>query len=125
MKKQLFNKLIATVFIASLGFGATSAIASPDFFQQQINQQLMQSRQKLKAAEAAKVSAEQQKLMSEHMKAMHEVMEKMQALKPKAGITMQEHEEWINEHLKLMDQMVDQLMDEHHVLMGSGNTHKH
>jgi len=124
MKQRMLNKLVATVFIASLGFAATSAVAGPDFFQQQINQKLMQSKQKLKEAEAAK-GAERQKLMEEHMKIMRETMTKMQAMKPKAGMTMQEHEDWINEHQKLMEQVMGQLMEEHHMLIGSGDTPKH
>lgn len=124
MKQRMLNKLVATVFIASLGFAATSAIAGPDFFQQQINQRLIQSQQKLKEAEAAK-GAERQKLMEEHMKIMRETMTKMQAMKPKAGMTMQEHEDWINEHQKLMEQVMGQLMEEHHMLIGSGGTTKH
>lgn len=124
MKQRMLNKLVATVFIASLGFAATSAVAGPDFFQQQINQKLMQSKQKLKEAEAAK-GAERQKLMEEHMKIMRETMTKMQAMKPKAGMTMQEHEDWINEHQKLMEQVMGQLMEEHHMLIGSGGTPKH
>lgn len=124
MKQRMLNKLVATVFIASLGFAATSAVAGPDFFQQQINQKLMQSKQKLKEAEAAK-GAERQKLMEEHMKIMCETMTKMQAMKPKAGMTMQEHEDWINEHQKLMEQVMGQLMEEHHMLIGSGDTPKH
>jgi acyl transferase domain-containing protein len=124
MKQRMLNKLVATVFIASLGFAATSAIAGPDFFQQQINQRLIQSQQKLKEAEAAK-GAERQKLMEDHMKIMRETMTKMQAMKPKAGMTMQEHEDWINEHQKLMEQVMGQLMEEHHMLIGSGGTPKH
>jgi hypothetical protein len=66
----------------------------------------------------------------------------MQAMKPKSGMTMKEHEEWISEHQKLMDEMMGQMMDEHHMMMdmggmakgsgemdcmskGSGDAHKH
>ena len=131
MKKQMFNKLVATTLIASVGFAATSAMAGPDFFQQQINQRLMQSKQKLQEAEVAK-GAERQKLMGEHMKMMKETMEKMQTMKPKAGMTMQEHEDWINEHQNLMEDMMGQMMEEHHMLMdmekmpiGMGDMHQH
>jgi hypothetical protein len=48
---------------------------------------------------------------------MQEIMGKMQAMKPKAGMTMQEHEDWINEHQKLMDDMMGQMMGEQHMLM--------
>jgi len=124
MEKRILNTLIATAFIASLGFTVTSAMAAPDLFQQQINQQFIQSQQKLKEAEAAK-GAERQKLMGEHMKMTHEAMDKMQAMKPKAGMSMQEHEDWINEHQKLMDQVMRQMMEEHHMLMNSSDKHKH
>ena len=124
MKKSILNTLITTAFIASLGLTATFAIAGPDMIQQQLNQQFMASKQKLKEAEAAK-GAERQKLMGEHMKMMHEAMDKMQAMKPKAGMTMQEHEDWMNEHQKLMDQVMGLMMEEHHLLMNSGDKHKH
>lgn len=123
MQKRILNKLIATAFIASLGFVATSAMAGQDLIQQQINQQFIQTQLKLKEAEAAK-GAERKKLMEEHMKMMHEIMTKMQTMKPKAGMTMQEHEDWIIEHQKLMDQAMGQMMGEHHMLMGSGDMHK-
>ena len=124
MKKRILNTLISTAFIASLGLATTFAIAGPDMIQQQLNQQFVASQQKLKAAEAAK-GAERQKLMGEHMKMMHEAMDKMQAMKPKAGMTMQEHEDWMNEHQKLMDQVMGLMMEEHHLLMNSGDKHKH
>lgn len=119
MKKQMLNKLVATVFIASLGFAATAALAGPDFSQQQMIQQVMKAKQKLKEAEAAK-GAERQKLMGEHMKMMQESMKKMQDMTPKAGMSMKEHEDWINEHQKLMSQMMEQMMGEHHMMMGMG-----
>jgi len=124
MNKRIINILIATAFIASLGFTVTSAMAGPDLIQQQLNRQFTASQQKLKEAEAAK-GAERQKLMGEHMKMMHEAMDKMQAMKPKSEMTMQEHEDWINEHQKLMDQVMGQMMEEHHMLMNSGSAHKH
>jgi len=124
MEKRILNKLITTAFIASLGLTVTSAMAGPDLIQQQLNRQFTESQQKLKEAEATK-GAERKKLMSEHMKMMHEIMTKMQAMKPKAGMTMQEHEDWISEHQKLMDKAMGQMMEEHHMLMSSGGKNKH
>lgn len=120
MKKQILSKFLATLFIASIGLAATSALAGPDLFQQQLNRQLVESQKQLKAAKAARDAEERQKLMAEHMKSMQEVMEKLQAMKPKEGMSMKEHEDWINEHLKLMEKVMGQMMSEHHVLMGSG-----
>ena len=96
-----------------------------------MTQSVLQAKQKLQQAEAAK-GTERQKLMSEHMQMMRGMMEKMQAMKPNAGMNMQEHEDWINEHQKLMGDMMGQMMEEHHMMMdmgcmsmGSGDMHKH
>lgn len=51
------------------------------------------------------------------MNMMKETMGKMQAMKPKTGMSMQEHEEWINQHQKLMEDMLGQMMEEHHLMM--------
>ena len=119
MNKHKINKFIAIVVMSSLGFLSTSAFAVRDEAQVQLTQQVHQAKQKLKQAEAAK-GAKRQKLMGEHMKMMQETMKKMQTMKPKADMSMQEHEEWISEHQKLMDQMLEQMMGEHHLLMKMG-----
>lgn len=132
MKNQRINKAIATLAFCSIGFLSVSALAGQDEVQRQITQRVVQAKQKLEAAEAAKGS-EREKLMGEHMKMMHEIMGKMQAMKPKAGMTMEEHEEWINEHQQLMDDMMGQMMKEHHMQMemckmpmdGMDDMHKH
>lgn len=116
MKKPSIHKMIATIAVCSIGFLSVSAIAAQDQFQREMIQQVQQAKQKLQQAEAAKGS-ERQKLMDEHMKMMKETMGKMQAMKPKAGMSMQEHEDWINQHQKLMEDMMDQMMGEHHLMM--------
>lgn len=116
MKKYLIHKMIATITVCSIGFLSVSALAAPDELQRQMIQRVQQAKQKLQQAEAAK-GAERQKLMGEHMKMMKETMEKMQAMKPKAGMSMQEHEEWINQRQKLMEDMMGQMMEEHHLMM--------
>jgi hypothetical protein len=55
--------------------------------------------------------------MDEHMKMMKDLMTQMQAAKLKPGMTAQEANEWIAEHMKLMDGMMDQMMKEHHMMM--------
>ncbi|NIA56164.1 hypothetical protein HAV22_21255 [Massilia sp. TW-1] len=92
------------------------ASAGQDEAQRQMIQRVMAAKQKLKQAEAAK--GEQRKaLMAEHMSMMKDSMDKMAAMKPKAGMSMEEHEEWIEAHEKLMQQMMDQMMGEHHLMM--------
>jgi len=116
MKKYLIHKMIATIAVCSIGFLSVPAVAGQDESQRAMTQRVMQAKQKLQQAEAAKGS-ERQKLMAEHMKMMKETIGKMRAMKPKAGMSMQEHEEWINQHQKLMDDMMDQMMGEHHLMM--------
>jgi len=120
MKNQTIYKMIATLAVCSISFLSISAIAAQDEFQRQMTQKVMQAKHKLKAAEVAK-GDERKKLMGEHMKMMHDNMGKMQAMKPKSGMTMQQHEEWISEHQKLMDEMMSQMMDEHHMMMDMGD----
>ena len=45
-------------------------------------------------------------------------MDSMSVMKPLTGMTPQEHEEWMNEHQKLMQQMMEQMMAEHHMMTG-------
>ena len=74
--------------------------------------------QKLKLAAAEKAQgAERDKLMQDHMNMMQETMGKMQAMKPRDGMTPQEQKEWMAEHQKLMQLMMDQMMTEHHMMM--------
>ena len=119
MKKSIINILITSAFIASLGFAATSAIArDPDFQQQRLMIQVLQAKQKLQQAEAAK-GTEQQKLMGEHMQMLHDDMKACREMKPKAGMTEKERDVWFAEHQKIMDDMMTQMMEEQKVKMAS------
>lgn len=120
MKKSMINILISAVFIAGLGFAATSAVAGPgpDFLQQKLIMQVLQAKQKLQQAQAAK-GAEQQKLMAEHMQMLHDDMAACREMKPKAGMTESEPDEWFAEHQKIMDNMMSQMMEEHKVGMAA------
>lgn len=109
------STLLTAAFVAMLGT-SFAAFAAPDEAQRYMLQRAAAAKAKLQQAEAAK-GAERKKLMAEHMTMMKEVMGKMQAMKPKAGMSMQEHEEWMAEHQKLMSQMMDQMMGEHHLMM--------
>jgi hypothetical protein len=109
------SKFLAAVMIAMLS-ASFSAVAGQDESQRQMIQRVIAAKQKLQKAEAAK-GAERKALMGEHMKMMKEVMDKMVAMKPKAGMTMQEHEEWMNEHQSLMQQVMDQMMGDHRMMM--------
>lgn len=109
------SKFFVAVLLALLG-ASFAASAGQDEAQRQMIQRMMEAKQKLRQAEAAK--GEQRKaLMAEHMAMMKETMDKMAAMKPRQGMSMKEHEEWIDEHQKLMQQMMDQMMGEHHLMM--------
>jgi predicted GH43/DUF377 family glycosyl hydrolase len=118
MKKTLINTFITTAFIVSLGFATTYAMAGQDYFQQQMTQRLMQSKQKLQQAEAAK-GVEQEKLLNEHMQMLHENMAACREMKPKVGMTEKERDEWFAEHQKIMDDLMVQMMEEHKVKMST------
>jgi len=131
MKTQTLNKLVATAFIACLGFVTTSAMAGSDENQRMLQQQIMKSKQKLQQAETAK-GPERQKMMGEHMEMLHKNMEKCAAMKPKAGMSVKERDEWYSEHQKLMDQIMGQMMEDHRMMMDMdcmsmdmGEKHKH
>lgn len=131
MKKQNISSMIAAIALCAIGFMSVNAIAGQDEAQRQMTQQIMKAKQKLKEAEAAK-STDRQKLMGEHMKMLHESMEKCAAMKPKAGMSMEESDEWYSEHQKLMEDMMGQMMSEHRMMMDMqnmpmdmGDMHKH
>lgn len=110
------SKLLATMMLTIMMGASFSAIAAPDEAQRHAIQQAINAKEKLQQAKAAK-GQEQKNLMADHMKMMQEIMDKMMAMKPKSGMSMEEHEGWINEHQKLMQQVMDQMLDEHQLLM--------
>ena len=48
---------------------------------------------------------------------MQKTMGQMVAMKPRDNMTPQEQKEWIAQHQKLMETMMGQMMDEHHLMM--------
>ena len=110
------TSLAVAALVAAVSFLPAGAFAGPDLGQQQLQHQLGVAKAKQEQAEKAK-AAERQKLMQEHMQMMQQAMDQMQAMKPRAGMTMEEHEEWIAEHQKLMDEVLQQMMTDHHMMM--------
>ena len=109
--------LIAIVTFSLLGMPLIGQ-AGPDQSQIMMIQRIQAQKLKLAAAGAAQ-GAERQKLVAEHMKMMQETMGKMQAMKPRADMSVKEKEEWIAEHQKLMEELMGQMMQEHHLIMQS------
>ncbi len=116
MKRSDLHRFVAAALVGGIGLLPVSTWAGPDFQQKQLYQSIHEAKMKLKEVEAAKGS-ERQKLLAQHLKMMQDVMDKMKAMKPKPGMSMQEHEEWISEHQKLMEAVFGQMMKEHHMLM--------
>lgn len=46
---------------------------------------------------------------------LHDNMVTCREMKPKAGMTEKEREEWFAEHQKIMDDLMNQMMEEHKV----------
>jgi ABC-type transporter MlaC component len=107
--------LIAIATLALIGLPLAS-LAGPDEAQRMMIQRIQEQKQKLNAAKAAQ-GVERQKLMAEHMKMMQETIGKMQTMKPRAGMSPKDKDEWMAEHQKLMEQMMGQMMEEHHMMM--------
>ena len=111
MKKLMVAALAGFALLAPF-----TGAAAPDEAQKQLIQRAQDAKKKLAAAQTAS-GAERQKLMQEHMKMMRDMAAQMRKAKPAAGMTPEQARQWIDEHLKLMDQMMGQMMDEHHMMM--------
>lgn len=131
MNKHTIHKMIAIVAVSCIGFLSAPAFAGQDSAQRDITQRVIQAKQKLQQAEAAK-GAEHKKLLGEHMQMMKEDMDKCRTMQPKAGLSGKEREEWFIEHRKIMQEIMDQMMQENQMMqkmedmpMDSGDMHKH
>jgi hypothetical protein len=103
------------VFLALMGT-ALRGWSAPDEVQRQILRHIIESEEKLTQAGKAK-GEERQRLMGEHMQAMRRALEQMRAAQPRPGMTPEQQSEWIAEHQRLMDQMMEQMMVQYGLLM--------
>ena len=110
------KRFITTAALIAFAAIPLSSLAAQDEGQRLITQRLQEQKLKLAAAEKAQ-GAERDRLMQDHMKMMQETMGKMQSMKPRDSMTPQEQKEWMAEHQKLMQLMMDQMMTEHHMMM--------
>ena len=84
------KRFITTAALIAFAAIPLSSLAGQDEGQRLITQRLQEQKLKLAAAEKAQ-GAERDKLMQDHMNMMQETMGKMQAMKPRDGMTPQEH----------------------------------
>lgn len=110
------KRFITTAALIAFAAIPLSSLAAQDEGQRLITQRLQEQKLKLAAAEKAQ-GAERDRLMQDHMKMMQETMGKMEGMKPRDGMTPQEQKDWMAEHQKLMQLMMDQMMTEHHMMM--------
>src|SRR5262249_12418493 len=110
----------AKFFIAALAAIALTmplaSTAGPDMAQQALIQKAQQAKKELAAAQAAS-GTERQQMMETHMKMMDDIMVQMQKAKPGGGMTPEQMRDWIDEHMRLMNEMMGQMMEEHHMMM--------
>lgn len=112
------TRLITLVIALSGAF-----LASPDLLAGRPNEDVLTMQQRLQDAQqkldqAGKAQgADRNKFMQEHMKMMEQNMKEMQAMQPRKDMTMAEHEQWMTEHQNMMNTMMRQMMQEHHMMM--------
>lgn len=107
------------VAAAILVVSPAAVFAGPDSGQRMLQVRMHESQKKLEQAEQAK-GAERERMMQEHMKAMDENMKLMRDMTPpKSGMSTKERDEWMVEHQKLMQLMMDQMKQEHDLTMKS------
>jgi hypothetical protein len=118
MKK--YNPVVVSGSLAIATLLSVSAFAEPHPLQQQLQRQLNEAKATQEAAEKANASKRQQ-LLAQHMQMLQQVMQQMRAAKPQAGISVREHEEWITEHQKLMDEALQQMIMDQGLLVQGQN----
>ena len=111
MKRRTLSLLAITLAVAPL-----FVRAAPDEAQRALLQRAGEARSKLDAATQAQ-GAQRERLMREHMEAMRTMMQQATAARPGPSATAAELREWIDEHMKLMDQMMAQMMDGRGMMM--------
>jgi hypothetical protein len=88
--------------------------------QQQVEQQLAAAEATQEAAAKATAGV-RQKLIGEHMQMLRQALQQMEEAKPQAGVSVQEHDEWIAEHQKLMDEVLQQMIKDQELLAQDQN----
>lgn len=102
--------------IVAAAVTSLSAVAGAPLTPDQLKQRAEAAQKALDQAERAR-GAERAQRMDEHMRIMNEVITQMSEMKPRAGMTMREQEQWIISHQQLMESLTGQMMKEHHLLM--------
>jgi len=111
--KRIFQAMLIALAVAV----SHLATAAPDETQRQLIQRAQEAKKKLLTAQAAQ-GADRQRMMQDHMTVMGDLIAQMQKAKPREGMKPAEMRDWIDEHIKLMHEMMGQMMDEHRMMNG-------
>lgn len=110
------RRFLAAVALALAG--PMLAYAGPDDTQRLLMQRAREAQSKLDAAQAAQ-GAQREKMIGDHLTLMQQMLNQMNSDRPGSNATPQQMREWIEEHIKLMDVMMTQMMQGERMMMGS------
>ena len=111
MKRLLLTALVGLTLAAPLG-----AFGGVDEIQRQTTWRAHEAKRKQAAADA-----ERQRLMQAHAQLMDDAGVEMRAARPSADMSAQQMREWLDEHLRLMDQLMGRLVEQYRgVTPGAG-----
>jgi hypothetical protein len=94
---------------------SSPAWAGRDPLLQMAEQEAREAQAKLQQAETAK-AAERERLMGEHVGLLDQALQDLMKAKPKAGVSASECEGWISDHQKLMEGLLQQMIQEHKLM---------
>lgn len=106
--------LVAALTAAAL---SGAALAAPDQVQIEMVRRATEAKQALARAQAAR-GTERDRMIDEHMAFTRTLLDQMRRAQPAAGLSAAQQREWVDEHLRLMQELLQQ-MDEMHQLMRS------
>lgn len=107
---------IARALVVAFAIALTlPAAAADDPDQRALAHRIERQRQALRAVEQAQ-AAERNRLLAEHLRAMGETLAQLQKLRPGGRMSLEELRDWMTEHQRLMELLMAQMMQEHHLL---------
>lgn len=110
------SRLALATFLSAAIALPSAVLAPPPPYLDRLHKKSEEAQKKLREAEQAQ-GLVRQKLIQEHMEMMSSIMQKMRDIEPTKGMTMQEHEELIAAQRGILEQLLGQMMKEHHLLL--------
>jgi hypothetical protein len=114
LREAIHYRAAVAVTIAMLV--ATPALPAPDSGQEAVLAQLREGRKELHQIEHIPV-AERGPALHEHMTLVGHALASARALQPRRGMPLKERLAWQAEQQKLFEAMVEQMLDNHHLLL--------